>query len=60
MIDAFRSAILAKADIRFRDIIRFAGQFVPEEYYGPDAWRYFHREGYSDDRGRPRSPRTRP
>ena len=35
MIDAFRSAILAKADIRFRDIIRFAGQFVPEEYYGP-------------------------
>ena len=52
MIDAFRSAILAKADIRFRDIIRFAGQFVPEEYYGPDAWRYFHREGYSDDRGR--------
>lgn len=52
MIDAFKSAIQAKSDIRFRDIIRFAGQFVPEEYYGPEAWKYFHREGSSDDRGR--------
>lgn len=51
MIDAFKSAIQAKSDIRFRDIIRFAGQFVPEEYYGPEAWKYFHREGSSDDRG---------
>lgn len=52
MIDAFKSAIQAKSAIRFRDIIRFAGQFVPEEYYGPEAWKYFHREGSSDDRGR--------
>ena len=52
MIEAFKSAIQAKADIRFRDIIRFAGQFVPEEYYGHEAWKYFHREGSSDDRGR--------
>lgn len=52
MIDAFKSAIQAKSDIRFRDIIRFAEQFVPEEYYGTEAWKYFHREGFSDDRGR--------
>ena len=52
MIDAFKSAIQAKSDIRFRDVIRFAEQFVPKEYYGTEAWKYFHREGFSDDRGR--------
>lgn len=52
MIEAFKEAVQAKADIRFRDIMRFAGNFVPEEYYGSDAWKYFHREGNPNDRGR--------
>lgn len=51
MIEAFRDAVMAKADIRFRDIVRFAGAFVPEEYRAK-PWTYFYSANRRDGRGK--------
>lgn len=54
MIEAFRQAVLRKDNLRFEDIIRFSGVFVPKEYAGC-PWMYFNRQNgqgsKSGDRG---------
>lgn len=52
MVEDFKNAVQAKAGITFDKILQCASLFVPKEYYGSDAWKYFHREKDPDDRGR--------
>lgn len=50
MIEKFAEAIRRKEGLRFKDIIRFAGQFLPGRYQNsPD--RYFKEGGDKSDRG---------
>lgn len=57
MIKDFRQAVLRKDNLRFEDVIRFSGVFVPKEY-ADRPWTYFNRE---DEQGRKKDDRgTRP
>ena len=54
MKEAFKKAIIDKGtNIKLSDIIRFASQYLPDEY--PDsgsAWKYFWEPEHKNDRGR--------